>query len=165
MHGIQATSSDRGGIEHPAGSLGGRPQIGAGHPARAERVQTYWLHNRPEAAADHDRERAGGPRRNAAAADLPRPVLTGTYAAATGPRPRTEGLRRIGQGARAAGAVHQAVVRGGIGGHGKTVGSIRRRDKMTAVTQALSTALLHFVWQGAAVALILWMTLFLLRKR
>ncbi len=36
---------------------------------------------------------------------------------------------------------------------------------MTAMAQALSTALLHFVWQGVAVALILWMALFLLRKR
>ena len=36
---------------------------------------------------------------------------------------------------------------------------------MTAMAQALSTALLHFVWQGVAVALILWIALFLLRRR
>src|SRR5579862_2912768 len=33
------------------------------------------------------------------------------------------------------------------------------------MTQALSLALLHFVWQGLAVASLLWMALFLLRKR
>lgn len=36
---------------------------------------------------------------------------------------------------------------------------------MTALAQALRTALLHFLWQGLAVALVLWMALFLLRKR
>ncbi len=36
---------------------------------------------------------------------------------------------------------------------------------MTALTDALSAALLHFLWQGLAVALLLWITLFALRKR
>ena len=34
---------------------------------------------------------------------------------------------------------------------------------MTAITQALSAALLHFVWQGLFVGLLLWMALFLMR--
>ena len=36
---------------------------------------------------------------------------------------------------------------------------------MTALAQALTAALLHFVWQGPIVALVLWSALFLLRKR
>jgi hypothetical protein len=36
---------------------------------------------------------------------------------------------------------------------------------MTSMAQALRTALFHFVWQGLAVALLLWIALFLLRKR
>jgi TonB family protein len=36
---------------------------------------------------------------------------------------------------------------------------------MTALEQALRTALLHFVWQGAAVAFLLWTALLLMRKR
>ncbi len=36
---------------------------------------------------------------------------------------------------------------------------------MTALEQALRTALLDFVWQGVVVALVLWMALFLMRKR
>ena len=35
---------------------------------------------------------------------------------------------------------------------------------MTAITQALSAALLHFVWQGLAVGLLLWIALFVMRK-
>src|SRR5579864_8158556 len=35
---------------------------------------------------------------------------------------------------------------------------------MTAITQALSAALLHFVWQGLFVGLLLWIALFLMRK-
>ncbi len=35
---------------------------------------------------------------------------------------------------------------------------------MTAIGRALSVALIHFVWQGLAVALVLWMVLLLLRK-
>ncbi len=35
---------------------------------------------------------------------------------------------------------------------------------MTALSQALSAALLHFIWQGAAVAMLLWATLFALRR-
>jgi TonB family protein len=36
---------------------------------------------------------------------------------------------------------------------------------MTAMAQALRTALLDFVWQGVVVALLLWVTLYLLRNR
>jgi len=36
---------------------------------------------------------------------------------------------------------------------------------MTAIAQALSAALLHFIWQGTLVALLLWMTLSMLRNR
>lgn len=36
---------------------------------------------------------------------------------------------------------------------------------MMALEQALRTALLHFVWQGALVALLLWMALLVMRKR
>jgi TonB family protein len=36
---------------------------------------------------------------------------------------------------------------------------------MTALEQALRTALLHFVWQGVVVAFLLWMALFVMRKR
>src|SRR4051812_24200600 len=36
---------------------------------------------------------------------------------------------------------------------------------MTAITQALTSALVHFVWQGVVVAGLLWITLFVLRKR
>jgi beta-lactamase regulating signal transducer with metallopeptidase domain len=36
---------------------------------------------------------------------------------------------------------------------------------MTPLAQALSTALLHFIWQGIAVGVLLWIALFLLRKR
>src|SRR5215472_13205528 len=36
---------------------------------------------------------------------------------------------------------------------------------MTAITRALSAALLHFVWQGLGVTILLWLALFLLRKR
>jgi TonB family protein len=36
---------------------------------------------------------------------------------------------------------------------------------MTAIEQALRTALLHFVWQGVVVAFLLWIGLFLMRKR
>jgi TonB family protein len=36
---------------------------------------------------------------------------------------------------------------------------------MIALEQALRTALLHFVWQGVVVAFLLWMALFLMRKR
>jgi len=36
---------------------------------------------------------------------------------------------------------------------------------MTALEQALRTALLQFVWQGAVVAFLLWIALFLMRKR
>src|SRR6266436_4436598 len=35
---------------------------------------------------------------------------------------------------------------------------------MTAITQALSAALLHFAWQGLFVGLLLWIALFLMRK-
>ena len=35
---------------------------------------------------------------------------------------------------------------------------------MTPLAQALSTALLHFIWQGLAVGVLLWVALFLLRK-
>jgi hypothetical protein len=34
---------------------------------------------------------------------------------------------------------------------------------MTALTEALSTALIHFVWQGIVVGLLLWFALFTLR--
>src|SRR5580658_3430301 len=36
---------------------------------------------------------------------------------------------------------------------------------MTALLSALDAALLHFVWQGVAVAMLLWITLAALRKR
>src|SRR5438309_1884418 len=36
---------------------------------------------------------------------------------------------------------------------------------MIALTDALSAALLHFVWQGLIVALLLWIILFALRRR
>ena len=36
---------------------------------------------------------------------------------------------------------------------------------MTAITRALSSALLHFLWQGLVVMILLWLALFLLRKR
>jgi beta-lactamase regulating signal transducer with metallopeptidase domain len=36
---------------------------------------------------------------------------------------------------------------------------------MTPLAQALNTALLHFVWQGIALGLLLWIALFLLRRR
>jgi TonB family protein len=36
---------------------------------------------------------------------------------------------------------------------------------MTAIAQSLSSALLHFLWQGVVVAFVLWIALFLLRKR
>jgi TonB family protein len=36
---------------------------------------------------------------------------------------------------------------------------------MTAIAQSLSSALLHFLWQGVLVAFVLWIALFLLRKR
>ena len=36
---------------------------------------------------------------------------------------------------------------------------------MTALEQALRTALLHFVWQGVLVAFVLWIALFLMRRR
>jgi TonB family protein len=36
---------------------------------------------------------------------------------------------------------------------------------MTAISRALTSALLHFVWQGVVVAALLWITLFVLRKR
>src|SRR5256885_102922 len=36
---------------------------------------------------------------------------------------------------------------------------------MTALAQALRTALFHFVWQGLVAAFLLWIALFLLRKR
>ena len=36
---------------------------------------------------------------------------------------------------------------------------------MIALEQALRTALLHFVWQGVVVAFLLWMALFIMRKR
>ena len=36
---------------------------------------------------------------------------------------------------------------------------------MTALEQALRTALLHFVWQGMVVSFLLWMVLFLMRRR
>src|SRR5215471_5925346 len=36
---------------------------------------------------------------------------------------------------------------------------------MTAITRALSSALLHFFWQGLVVMILLWLALFLLRKR
>ena len=35
---------------------------------------------------------------------------------------------------------------------------------MTPVTHALTSALLHFIWQGIAVGLLLWITLFVLRR-
>jgi hypothetical protein len=36
---------------------------------------------------------------------------------------------------------------------------------MTAIAQALSAALLHFIWQGTLVAFLLWLTLSMLRNR
>jgi uncharacterized protein (TIGR03435 family) len=36
---------------------------------------------------------------------------------------------------------------------------------MSAITEALSAALVHFIWQGALVGLLLWTTLFALRNR
>ena len=36
---------------------------------------------------------------------------------------------------------------------------------MTAITAALNLALLHFVWQGVTIAFLLWIALFLLRRR
>lgn len=36
---------------------------------------------------------------------------------------------------------------------------------MMAIEQALRTALLHFVWQGAVIAFVLWIALFLMRRR
>jgi beta-lactamase regulating signal transducer with metallopeptidase domain len=36
---------------------------------------------------------------------------------------------------------------------------------MTPLAQALNTALLHFIWQGLAIGLLLWIALFLLRRR
>ena len=36
---------------------------------------------------------------------------------------------------------------------------------MTAITQALSVALLDFVWQGLLAAFLLWTALFILRNR
>ena len=35
---------------------------------------------------------------------------------------------------------------------------------MTALAQALSAALLHFVWQGSLVAVLLWAVIFGMRK-
>jgi TonB family protein len=36
---------------------------------------------------------------------------------------------------------------------------------MIAITRALSSALLHFVWQGLAISMLFWLALFLLRRR
>src|SRR5579872_6037480 len=36
---------------------------------------------------------------------------------------------------------------------------------MTAITQAITSALLHFLWQGVTVAFLLWIGLFILRRR
>src|SRR5436189_3739263 len=35
---------------------------------------------------------------------------------------------------------------------------------MTPLTQALNTALIHFIWQGIVVSLLLWIVFFLLRR-
>src|SRR5262245_25674506 len=36
---------------------------------------------------------------------------------------------------------------------------------MTALAYALSRALIHFLWQGSAIGIVLWMTLFALKRR
>src|SRR5262249_38810423 len=75
------------------------------------------------------------------------------------------------EGVGAAGHGGQAFVQRGIGGDREPPEPVRerqgrKRGKMTtAIAQALSVALLHFVWQGILTAFLLWAALAAMRNR
>src|SRR5580700_3362923 len=145
--------------------MGRQSAIRARHLAGAQPIAADRLYHGPEADADHDGERTGGARRELPPAVIPGALLAAADTTAIARRPDEPGFWRIGEGSGAAGAGGQEVLPGGVGGHGEAFGSDRRRQEMTAITQALSAALLEFVWQGLLAAFLLWTTLFVLKNR
>src|SRR5689334_17994060 len=73
-------------------------------------------------------------------------------AEAVGGRPVTAGVRGVGEEPADGGALGAQSEPGRTGGAAGTAGRIREGGEMN---QALGWTLLHFVWQGAAVALLL----------
>src|SRR4029079_8039675 len=119
----------------------------------------------PHAAADHAREAAGPPRRVVADARLRGGVLAGSDRAAARHRPPRSRVRRVGREAGAPGA-------GGDEGRPRRARrdqeADRRENRRAAMTPLLQIAgwtLIHFVWQGAAIAAATATALRLLRDR
>src|SRR5262245_6584567 len=118
-----------------------------------------------QAAADHHREAAGPPRRVVAHACLRSRVLAGPDRTSAGQRSAGSRVRWIRGETGAAGA----------GGDENDAGRARRdqeadrqqdgRLPMTPLLQTAGWTLIHFVWQGAAIALVIAAALRLLRDR
>src|SRR5262245_52994493 len=173
-HGPQVlTTTDRRRALDPARAVAARA-LDRARGARAARSRApHRLHDRAQAAADHDGEGAGGARRVAAQPRVQAARQRGSRPAPAGERPARQGVPGIRVAARDARARGQA-------------GVARRAERDPAVAEAargeavmnqlvallrapladsLAHALLQFAWQGAAIAALLAVLLHLARHR
>src|SRR5581483_267881 len=111
-----------------------------------------------------DGEAAGRARRPGPSAAVSAAAFAGENTAAAAARLRPTSLRRLGEVAGAARAVGQEVVCEGAGSDREAVGAFRWRREMNLLAQALTAALIHFVWQAAAVGFLAWIALSILRE-
>src|SRR5262245_21074226 len=156
----------------PARPLGPRTEHRARSARGAVGVAGQWLHDRPQAAPDHDGQGTRRSRRVPARARLLAAPLRAEDAARAARRSRGPGVRRLVREARAAGARRPPRDERGTTGHPGDARPARgRRREMNLalptgpLAQAIGWALLHLVWQGALVAALLAFVLTLLSGR
>src|SRR5262249_30679833 len=121
------------------------------------------VHDGAQADANHDREGVGEAGRVGAQPCVSRPADRGTDAATTCGRSSGQSLRRISFRIGDAGAIGQTGLVRRAGPDSGITGRIGRGREMNMVETllarpsmiALGWALLHFIWQGTLVALLL----------
>src|SRR5689334_2676373 len=158
------------GAFDPPGPLATRqkhgPRRAGGAQPRPARRRRRRLHHRPEAHADHDRQGPRPPGRVAAHPRLRGQSFRGAHPAPPGQGPARPRLRRLGAEARPAGALcKKSLAAGdrpdplpaGRTGKGKAMSAINPLTDPTlqGLIYRLGWVLVHSLWEGAAVALLL----------
>src|ERR1039458_33152 len=145
--------------------MGARPQ----HRPRRSRGQQQVdrLHHRAETDAGDGGKRLAGAQRKVPVARLCSTGGKGADPAAAGAQPGPARVRRLGEEPRSGRAFRAEGVGGGTEGDSADAGRVREGGAMTTLMQgliqlsghplvhALGWTLLHFLWQGTAVALVL----------
>ena len=142
--------------------MGPWTQHGPSGPRRPGRSAPDGLHHRPEAAADHGRQGSGAAGRRG----RPRPHLhsnsgTRSGAAPDGTGPGGQAIWRQRNAASAAGPGGAAGFRGGT--RGDPAVDRQAGERSIGMSFQVAQALAHFLWQGIAIAAVLFVLLHLLR--